>query len=300
MYDDLLNNAPAGQQNGQQLSKEDYAAKKKEEREALFTLSDDTAMAVAGDGGKFGQYLDVQSKFDRYSAVNSLLIMAQESQLPNQSASRLGDFDYWKDKGGSVMRNQTGIAILEPHNYTKEDGTQSVGYNVKKVFDVSQVDTRRMKAPPPPPTFTDRQILGALISKAPVQITGVETLPDGAGAIYDPQTDTISVRRGMEFADTFRSVAQELAYADLTTGPDMPSDPQFSAYCASYMLCQKHGVDTQGFDFTDAPKVLDGMDAREVKGELSQIRDVAEDISGRMARQLDAISKAAKNRDEAR
>ena len=66
------------------------------------------------------------------------------------------------------------------------------------------------------------------------------------------------------------------------------------------MLCKKHGVDTQGFNFADAPKVLDGLDAREVKGELSQIRDVAEDISGRMARQLEAISKAAKNRDEAR
>ena len=295
MYDDLLNNAPAGEQNGQQLSKEDYAAKKKEEREALFTLSDDTAMAVAGDGGKFVQYLDVQSKFDRYSAVNALLIMAQ-----NPGATRVADFDHWKDRGGSVRTGQTGIAILEPHNYTKEDGTPSVGYNAKKVFDVSQVDTRRMKASPPPPTFTDRQILGALISKAQVQITGVDTLPDGAGAIYDPQTDTISVRKGMEFADTFRSVAQELAYADLTTGPDMPSDPQFSAYCASYMLCKKQGVDTQGFDFADAPKVLDSMDAREVKGELSQIRDVAEDISGRMARQFDAISKAAKNRDEAR
>ena len=57
MFDDILNNTPAGEQSGQQLSKEDYAAKKQEEREALFTLSDETAMVVAGDGGKFKRHL---------------------------------------------------------------------------------------------------------------------------------------------------------------------------------------------------------------------------------------------------
>ena len=299
MFDDILNNTPAGEQNGQQLSKEDYAVKKKEEREALFTLSDETAMAVAGDGGKFALYLDVQSKFDRYSAVNSLLIMAQESKLPSGSASRLGDFDYWKEKGASVRGGQSGIAILEPHTYTKDDEIK-VGYNVKKVFDVSQVDTRKMRAASPPPSFDERQMLKALVHNAPVKIIGVDTLPDGAGAKYDPQTGTISVLKGMDFADTFRSVAQELAFADLTTGPETQLDPQFSAYCVSYMLCKKYGVDTQGFNFADAPGALDGMDAREVKGELSRIRDTAEDISGRVGRQLEAISKVAKNRDEAR
>jgi len=291
MYDDLLNNTPAVEQSGQPLSKEDYAAKKKTEREELFALSDDTALAVSSDGGKFQKYLDVQSKFDRYSAVNALLVMAQESKLPRQNASRLGDFDYWKSRGGAPRLGQTGIAILEPREYTKEDNTPGVGYNVKKVFDISQINTRKLKATPPPPTYTDRQILGALISNAHVQITGVDTLPDGAGAKYDPQADTISVRKGMEFADTFRSVAQELAYADLSTGPDTQADPKFSAYCASYMLCKKHGVDTQSFDFAEAPKVLVGKETRDVKSELSQIRDVAEDISGRMARQLEAVSK---------
>jgi len=294
-YDNLLNNVPAEGQGSQQLSKEEYAAKKKAEREDLFALSDNTALAVAGDGGKFQQYLDVQSKFDRYSAANALLIMAQKPE-----ATRVADFDYWKDKGGSIRTGQTGFSIMEPHEYTKEDGSPGVGYNVKKIFDISQVDIRKMKAAPPPPTFNDRQILKALILNAPVQITGVETLPDGVCAKYDPQTDTISVRRGMEFSDTFRSVAQELAYTDLTTGPDTQTDSQFSAYCTSYLLCKKHGVDTQGFNFSEAPAVLGGMDAREVKSELSAIRDAVDNISGRVAKQLDAIAKAEKTRDEAR
>lgn len=47
-FDDLLNNSPAAEQSGEQLSKEDYAAKKKSERDEVFELSDNTALEVAG------------------------------------------------------------------------------------------------------------------------------------------------------------------------------------------------------------------------------------------------------------
>jgi hypothetical protein len=39
------------------------------------------------------------------------------------------------------------------------------------------------------------------------------------------------------------------------------------------------------------------MDAQAIKGELAQMRDAAENISGRMAKQLDAVSKAARNQE---
>jgi hypothetical protein len=291
-YDDLFDSAPAENTGAPQLSKEDYAAKKKAERDDVFALSDTAALDVATDGGKFRSFLDVQARLDRYSAVNALLVSAQ-----NPQASRIGDFDFWKQKNCSVRPGQKAIAILEPHAYTKEDGTPGVGYNVKKVFDISQVDTRRFKAVPPP-RLGERQLLGALISKAPVTVTGVEELPGDLGAQYDPETDTISVRKGMEFPDTFRSVAQELAFADLTTVESTQAEPHFSAHCTAYLLCKKYGVDTQAFSFEGAPKVFEGMDAQKVKGELSQIRDATDDISARMARHIEAQQqKAAKSND---
>ena len=204
-YDDLLNNAPAEPQSGQ-LSKEEYAEKKRAEREEVFDLSDSTALEVAGDGGNFRQYLDVQGRFDRYSAVNTLLILAQKPE-----ATRIGDFDYWKSMGGFVRPRQSAISILEPHEYTKEDSSPGVGYNIKKGFDISQVDTRKVKANPPP-HFTDRQLLSALISKAPVKIIGVDELPGDLGAMTDPESEGVLVRKGMEFSGTFRGVAQELCY----------------------------------------------------------------------------------------
>jgi hypothetical protein len=291
-YDDVLNNAPAEKSGAPQLSKEEYAAKKKGEREDAFALSDQTALEVSADGGKFEQFLDLQGRLDRYSAVNALLVFAK-----NPNATRIGDFDYWKGKGCSVRPGQTaGISILEPHAYTKDNGTPGTGYNVKKVFDISQVDTRKLRATPPP-KYSERQLLSAFVANAPMKITGADELPGDLGAMTDPETGEISVRKGMNFSDTFRSLTQELAAADLTTGPDTQADPQFSAYAASYLLCKKYGVETERFSFNDAPGVFEGMDAQEVKGELSQIRNVAEDISGRVSRQLETQNKAAKNND---
>lgn len=301
-FDDLLNNSPIEEQTGQ-LSKEDYAAKKQAERDAVFALSDDAAMGIAENGGDYRQFLDVQATFSRYSAVNALLIYAQQGLLPNEKATRLADYDSWKNQGGYVKPGQTGISILEPHEYTKEDGSPGTGYNIKKVFDISQVDTRKVKAKPTP-SYTERQILGALISKYPMKIVGLDELPAGnfgestahLGAMTD-HDGSILVRKGMEFSDTFRSVAYEMACAEVATDPELSPEQEFSAYSATYLLCKKYGADTQGFSFDKVNSIFDGLDAQEIKGELTQIRDAADNISGRMARQLGAQEKAARNQE---
>jgi hypothetical protein len=288
-YDDLLDNAPAGE-SAPPLSKEEYAEKKKAEREGVFALSDQTALEVASDGGKFAQFLDLQARLDRYSAVNALLTFAR-----NPNASRLGSFDYWKRQNCSVKPGQTAIAILEPHEYTKEDGSPGTGYDVRKVFDISQVDTRKLRNAPPP-HYSERQLLGALISKYPMKIIGVDELPNDRGAMTD-QDGNILVRKGMAFSDTFRAVAFEMVCAEVATDPTLSPEQEFSAYSATYLLCKKYGADTQSFSFEAAPDMFAGLDAQEVKGELSQIRDAAENISGRMARQLETQQRAAKNND---
>jgi len=289
-FDDLLNNTPAEESGAPQLSSEEYAAKKKAEREEVFELSDQTAMGVSADGGAFQSFLDLQGRLDRYSAVNALLVFAQ-----NKDASRLGSFDYWKRQNCSVRPGQTAISILEPHEYAKEDGSPGTGYNVKKVFDISQVDTRKLRTAPSP-NYTERQILGALISKYPMRIIGVDELPGDRGAMTNEDGD-ILVRKGMEFSDTFRSVAYEMAGAELATDPELSPEQEFSAYSATYLLCKKYGADMREFDFDKVSDVFDGMEAQDVKGELSQIRDAFENISGRMARQLETQNRAAKSQE---
>ena len=291
-FDDLLNNTPEVQkQEPQRVSNEEYAQNKKAEREALFQTADDAAFKAVGGGVNFQNYLDMQAKLN-YSAVNTLLIMETKPE-----ATRLGDADYWKDKGCYIKSGEKGISILEPTEYTKTDGSPGIGYNVKKVFDISQVDTQKMKSEPQP-TPDNRQLLKALVHKAPMTVQGVDEIPDGGGAMTDPQTGDILVLRDMAFKDAFRSVAHEMAKAEIDY--DKVSDPQFTAYCASYILCKKHGVDTQDYNFDSVAPMFKDMDVRNIKSELSQIRNAADEISGRMSRQLDAVQKSSKDNRESR
>ena len=85
-FDDLFTapTATETQSDRPQLTKEEYAAKKKAERDSLYALADEMAQEVMRDGEAFRGFLDVQARFDRYSATNALLIYAQ-----NDEATRL-------------------------------------------------------------------------------------------------------------------------------------------------------------------------------------------------------------------
>ena len=132
--------AKAGQQRNR-LSKEEYADKMKAEKEAVYQMADETAKAIVSDPEKFKAFLDTQSRLDRYSAVNALLIF---KQLPE--ASQLKNFDDWSKDNVKIQKGAKSISILEPVEYAKRDGTTGISYNVKKVFDVSQTNGKRPPA----------------------------------------------------------------------------------------------------------------------------------------------------------
>ena len=178
-FDDLFTTPTATetQSDRPQLTKEEYAAKKKAERDSLYALADEMAQEVMRDGEAFRGFLDVQARFDRYSATNALLIYAQ-----NDEATRLRDFDGWKERGIYVRKNETGISILEAgDSYVTEDGRTGYYYNVKKVFDISQTDAKRQRQPQV--HYDDRLLLSALIAKRPVPIEMADSVQNGA--VYD-------------------------------------------------------------------------------------------------------------------
>ncbi len=295
-FDDIFeSSAVRNDRNAQPFDKDAWAEKKQAERQAVYEMADAAAAEVCADGEKFRAYLDTQIRFDRYSATNALLILAQ---MPE--ATQLKDFDGWKDAGASIKRQQKGFSILEPGDeYTREDGTIGTSYNVKKVFDISQT-TARAKIQPTV-SVDDRLLLKALIHRPPVPIQMVDDLPGNMGALYDHDQQVIFVRRGMDAPDIFRSVSMELAHAEIgATREDYTRDSAaFSAYCASYMLCKKNGVDVRGYDFSALPENLRESDPQTQRAALSEIRDTAAGISARMSRVLEQ-SKAPKSKGQER
>ena len=138
-FDDIFEGhiSQRGQTN-QPFDKEAWAEKKQAERQSVYDLADTTAVEVSMDGSKFQSYLDVQTRFSRYSATNALLILAQKPE-----ATQLKDFNGWKEAGASIKRQQKGISILEPgEEYERADGSIGTSYNVKRVFDISQTTAR--------------------------------------------------------------------------------------------------------------------------------------------------------------
>ena len=295
-FDDILESSAAKNNlNDQPFDKDAWAEKKQAERQAVYEMADAAAAEVCADGEKFRAYLDTQTRFDRYSVTNALLILAQ---MPE--ATQLKDFDGWKDAGASIKRQQKGISILEPgEEYTREDGTIGTSYNVKKVFDISQT-TARAKVQPTV-SVDDRLLLKALIHHPPVPIQMVDELPGNMGALYDHDQQVIFVRRGMDAPNIFRSVSMELAHAEIAAArEDYTRDSAaFSAYCASYMLCRKNGVDVRGYDFGSLPESLRESDPQTQRAALSEIRDTAAGISARMSRVLEQ-NKAPKSKEQER
>lgn len=265
------------------FDKEAWAAKKQEERQSIYALADSTAEIIRQDGEKYQQYLDVQSRFDRYSPTNALLILAQ---MPE--ATQLKDFGGWKEAGVSVQRNPVSVKILEPgKEYTREDGSRGTSFEVKRVFDVSQTRGRLRSVPGVKPD--DRTLLRALIHRSPVPIQTVESLPNSMGALYDHDQQVIFVCRGMEAGDIFRSVSKELAHAELagTKQEYNRSDAAFAAYSVSYLLCRKYGVNTADYNFSRLPASFRDGDSQQTRELLGEIRDTAAQISGRMYRVLE-------------
>lgn len=273
------------------FDKDKWAADKKQAREKVFALINDAAVELTKSDDALKAYLDIQSRFDRYSVGNALLIA---SQMPE--ATKLADFDTWKNADVRIEEGSTAITILEPgKEYKKEDGSTSVFWNTKKVFDVSQTNAWQEA---PKVSLDARVMLRALINNAPCKLSLSPTLSDRFNAIYNPDKKEILLRQGLDAPTIFRDLSQELALAHMDDGSFSRSACAFTANCASYILCRRNGVPVDSFGFQHKPEGFASMQGQDVRTELDKIRDVANTISANMQQYLEANNRAQKNKDE--
>ncbi len=278
------------------LSKEDFAEKKRAEKERVYNLIDDTALDVMSSPEKFKAYLDTQSRMDRYSAVNALLIY---SQLPK--ATQLKDFDDWSKDNVKISKGAKSISILEPVEYSKRDDTTGISYNVKRMFDVSQTNGR--KTPAPSINRDPKEFITTMFDASPVEVQSVDELPyPNTGAFYNNEKQTLFVKKGVgDSVAVAQCVAQELGHAQLSINSETYSrrDMGFQAVCIGYMICKKHGIDTQNFAIERIPDEYKNMNAKEVRAFLSKTRNAMSDIQSSISEQL-YRSKQTRSKEQAR
>ena len=269
----------------------------KHRKEAYATL--DKIFGEFSEGtGSMEAYLDVQSRFPFHSARNALLI---EAKCPH--AERIHDEKGWKDMGVTVLEEEKRlpIIILEPGKaYRREDGSVGQNFYAKEVYDISQT-TARDEAQPQV-SYDDRLLLKGLIASSPVPIRAVEELPQGRGAVYDPEQNAILVKKGMDAPDIFRCVSLEAANVQLAQSHEGYSREAegYKAYAVSYMLCQRYGMDVKGYDISRLDGVLQGQDPREeVPAALTDMRDTFKEMNGRIARAM-GLTRASRQKEQER
>ena len=270
-FDDIFNKQD-GKASGTFVPKEEWIARKKAERQAVFERVDEYLEDIKEKGDKLQIYLDVQARFGAYSVSNALLIAAQR---PN--ATKLADFTKWQEQGASVKKGEVAIDILEPgQEYIKRDGTTAVNYNVKKLFDVLQtnaeVKDERVH-------YEGRELLGALISHAPCRVSLSDKLPENVNAMYQKEQKEIVIRRGLSAANIFRSLTQEIGRVYLEQGEYKALNAAFTVFCVSYILCGRFGVMKDGFNFERLPEEYAWVDNSEIKTDLSTMREIAKEIT---------------------
>ena len=279
----------------QSFDREAWLKQKQDERNLAFRIVEDTLGSIRKDEKMLQTYLDVQSRFSRYSVSNAVLVAGQKPQ-----ATRLGDFNYWKEAGEYVKKGELGILILEPgKEYTRKDGSIGVNYNTKKVFDISQTNAQPQESPEI--SRDNRLLMKALVSNAPCEIKAQADLADTENtlAYYDASDKTLYVAKGHFYEELFPSVAREIAHAymdkdgyDRTVGENI-------AYCAAYIICKRSGIDAAGFRFDKVTEAFSSMDDKSIKAELGRIRDAANSICADMDRMFGKQEKD-RSRDDAR
>jgi hypothetical protein len=288
---EIIENQPSEKETNtltDEFDKEAWSARKQAERADAYQKIDDATQRISSDPEEFKTYLDILAQQGRYSVSNTLLIFEQRPE-----AIQLGDFEYWKAHGASVRRGEQSIVILEPGNeYTRDDGSTGLSYNIKKVFDVTQTTAHVRE----PRTYDIRLLLKGLVHNAPADIKTVDELPSQTYARYDHEDKTISVLRGLESAPLFRVLSVEIAHAHLAHNSEEYNrgDNEGTALFASYVLSRQYGVNPSGLE--SALASISGTDSlQEIREELGRIRLTARDMSEQIQDVLEQSKSARKH-----
>lgn len=266
----------------------------RKEREQVDALRDRAAKEVVSSPEALESFLDSQTRLDRYSASNVLLI---HKLCPR--ATELKTAKEWNEAGIYIQKGERHIPIVVPVQ-DKEDASH-IYYNVKRVFDVSQTSSYKRK-PAPSINRNPNEELTALFETAPIDVEAVDNLGyTDAVAIYNNNEGKLFVKKDVgDAAHLFQAVALELAFAELSVRSNVfdREAMTFDAVCTANIICKKYGIPAERYAITELPRELQNKDAKTIRNELSTIRNIAADMISRVSNEL-YRQHAAQNKDKA-
>lgn len=271
-----------GSELGQKLSKEEYAALKKQEREETWMQIDGQAQSVFKDGASLQKFLDFMTgQYNMPKVPNLLLLYSQ-----NPEVKLVKSFDEWKHDRRSLRTGVHGYTYIIDTKYEK-DGEMRSGYAISKGYDITQTKGRPLEERPQRDIHT---LLEAVLKNQNIRLQIADNLPDKIQAQYIPNQRTIYIRNGMSEITTFHAINRELACAalDQHDGNYARNRVNAQAFCATYILGKRYGVDVSGFDLEKVAGIQEHgqKDPQELRLFLNDVRTAAYGIRGHIERNL--------------
>ena len=278
----MIQNPVEDQNSEQKLSKEEYAALKKQEREETWMQIDGQAQSVFRDGASLQKFLDFMAgQYNMPKVPNLLLLYCQ-----NPEVKLVKSFDEWKHDRRSLRTGVHGYTYIIDTKYEK-DGEMRSGYAISKGYDITQTKGRPLEERPQRDIHT---LLEAVLKNQNIRLQIADNLPDKIQAQYIPNQRTIYIRNGMSEITTFHAINRELACAalDQHDGNYARNRVNAQAFCATYILGKRYGVDVSGFDLEKVAGIQEHgqKDPQELRLFLNDVRTAAYGIRGHIERNL--------------
>lgn len=284
MSDNNQNYTQQSERLQESFDKDTWFKQKQKDRNDAFA-SIDSEVKKFTDIDKLNTYLNVQSRFDKYSVGNAVLIAASKPD-----AEKLADAKTWQKNGVYIKKGERGITILEPgEEFKREDGSTGVNYNAKKVFDISQ--TTAEKKSQESKNYDISKIISSLIQSSPVNVCRSSILPDDKNVYFNSRDNAIVIREGIPAEEIVRELSKEIV--SLRVGSEKTAEEGTTvlrAYAVSYIVCKRYNIEPPGSDFKS--KLFDGLNAQAIRSELGKIRSEANSICNNIDRQLKPKAKS--------
>ena len=251
-----------------------------------------------GDSETLKAYLAFLGKFHNYSFGNLILIFMQ---CPH--ASHVAGFNGWKKLKRHVKKGETGIRILAPVIYKKEDGETKeqesgeeakkrklVAFKVVSVFDVSQTDGEDLpsiRGYNGDPAENLQRLEQFATDK---NITVVWQRPD-SGALGISKGGLIEVDPELESADRFAVLVHEVAHELLHRGERREKTNktirETEAEAVAFAVCSAVGLEV-GNSAADYIKLWEG-NAEQLRESLDFIRVTASEILSALSTHVEVL-----------
>jgi hypothetical protein len=228
---------------------------------------------------KWTQYLDVQSKFYRYSPNNVMLILLQ-----NPYATRVAGYRAWQALDHQVMAKESALRILAPMTYKRDDALDGEkareirGFKLVPVFDISQTEgpdlpdiVSKLEGLAPDGVFVK---LTEFAQGIGFRVERPESLDSGANGDTSHSEGRIRVVSSNSEAQQAKTLAHEIGHALLhdpvveVTKELARGLKELEAESAAYVICTALGMDTSDYSFGyvagwagGAPEAIQGIKA---------------------------------------